>query len=417
MPNYTTNLNLLKKDPETEGNDYFNIQTMLNDNWDKIDAEVAAKETPAGAQAKVDNLAGAGRTTQTVKGNADAIAALNQTVTSHSADNTAHGATSAATASKIIARDANGRAKVAAPSAADDIARKDTVDAVQTNLTNHLADYVRQPGYGTTTGSANMYALTLNPALAAYAAGVAVCVQINVANTGASTLNVNGLGAKSILDSKGNAMTSGKLRLNGIYTLRYDGTNFILQGEGGSGNAVASDLLSGKTASTDAGDITGTMPNKVGSATVITPGAAEQVIPQGYYGGVVGDGKVSALQVLAGDLLLVNDAFRSQDLNTTYQKQKEIQVNWGGTVRVSFNLYRINGAAAYGRIYKNGVAVGIERSTNSDTSIIYTEDFSVNPGDKIQLYCRQFSGQYYWQNDYLKISISDAASVPAVILL
>ncbi|MEG6521184.1 hypothetical protein [Desulfotomaculum sp. 1211_IL3151] len=70
-----------------------------------------AKETPAGAQTKVD--AHANNTT------------------------TAHGATSAATANKIIIRDAVGRAKVAAPSAADDIARKDTVDAVQTNLTSH----------------------------------------------------------------------------------------------------------------------------------------------------------------------------------------------------------------------------------------------------------------------------------------
>ena len=45
-----------------------------------------------------------------------------------------HGATSAATANKIMMRDASGRAKVAAPAAADDIARKDTVDnhAIQT---------------------------------------------------------------------------------------------------------------------------------------------------------------------------------------------------------------------------------------------------------------------------------------------
>lgn len=73
-----------------------------------------AKETPTGAQTKVDTHA-------------------NNTTT-------AHGATSAATANKIIIRDVAGRAKVAAPSAADDIARKDTVDAVQTNLSAHLAD-------------------------------------------------------------------------------------------------------------------------------------------------------------------------------------------------------------------------------------------------------------------------------------
>ena len=59
------------------------------------------KETPSGAQAKVNT---------------------------HAALTTAHSATSAATANRIMMRDANGRAKVAAPSASDDIARKDTVD-------------------------------------------------------------------------------------------------------------------------------------------------------------------------------------------------------------------------------------------------------------------------------------------------
>ncbi|NOU68399.1 hypothetical protein GC096_30695 [Paenibacillus sp. LMG 31461] len=43
-----------------------------------------------------------------------------------------HGATSAATANTLITRDGNGRAQVAVPSAAADIARKDTVDAVAT---------------------------------------------------------------------------------------------------------------------------------------------------------------------------------------------------------------------------------------------------------------------------------------------
>lgn len=48
-------------------------------------------------------------------------------------------ATSAPTANELIDRDASGRARVAAPSAAADIARKDTVDTVQTNLNTHAA--------------------------------------------------------------------------------------------------------------------------------------------------------------------------------------------------------------------------------------------------------------------------------------
>jgi hypothetical protein len=39
----TPRLNLYKKDPVADANDTFNIQTMLNDNWDKIDSDVAKK--------------------------------------------------------------------------------------------------------------------------------------------------------------------------------------------------------------------------------------------------------------------------------------------------------------------------------------------------------------------------------------
>lgn len=37
MASNTENLELLKKNPTTDGADTFNVQTMLNDNWDKID--------------------------------------------------------------------------------------------------------------------------------------------------------------------------------------------------------------------------------------------------------------------------------------------------------------------------------------------------------------------------------------------
>ncbi len=177
---------------------------------------------------------------------------------------------------------------------------KDFLETKQ-RLDSHLADYVRQPGYGTTGGSANAYTLMLNPALAAYVAGVCVAVKIHAANTGTSTLNINGLGAKSIRDSKGNTLTAEKLIVNGVYTLRYDGTNFILQGEGGSGNAIASDLLSGKTASVDAGDIVGTMPNR--GAVTITPSTADQVIADGYHNGtgkVIGDSDLTPSNIREG---------------------------------------------------------------------------------------------------------------------
>ena len=51
MSSNTKNLGLLKKDPGTDGAETFNIKTMMNDNWDKIDAAVPGvevKDAPAG---------------------------------------------------------------------------------------------------------------------------------------------------------------------------------------------------------------------------------------------------------------------------------------------------------------------------------------------------------------------------------
>ncbi|MFD0679951.1 MULTISPECIES: hypothetical protein [unclassified Paenibacillus] len=64
-------------------------------------------------------------------------------VDTHRNTATAHGSTSAATANAIMQRDVNGRAQVAAPVAAADIARKDTVDAVRTDNTKPLVVEVR----------------------------------------------------------------------------------------------------------------------------------------------------------------------------------------------------------------------------------------------------------------------------------
>ena len=60
----------------------------------------------------------------------------------HTEAGAAHGATSQAVAAKIIVRDAYGRAKVAAPSAADDIARLDSITKTQAGLGN--VDNVKQ---------------------------------------------------------------------------------------------------------------------------------------------------------------------------------------------------------------------------------------------------------------------------------
>jgi hypothetical protein len=95
-----------------------------------------------------------------------------------------------------------------------------------------LGKYDRAPGYGTATGT-NTKTITLNPAPESYFEGMCFAFRNVTQNTGAVTINVNGLGARSIKKPNGNDLVSGNLKAGSVYTVRYNGTNFILQGEGG----------------------------------------------------------------------------------------------------------------------------------------------------------------------------------------
>lgn len=61
------------------------------------------------------------------------------------------------------------------------------------------------------TGSANAYIATMIPALTALMDGVKIRFKSAATNTGASTLNVSGLGSKPILNYSGNALTGGEI--------------------------------------------------------------------------------------------------------------------------------------------------------------------------------------------------------------
>lgn len=79
------------------------------------------------------------------------------------------------------------------------------------------------------TGPADVYAVTLDPAATAYASGMFIRFIVPAANTGAATLNVNALGAKSIKRA-GAALVAGDLPINAVVEVIYDGTNFQVIG-------------------------------------------------------------------------------------------------------------------------------------------------------------------------------------------
>lgn len=79
--------------------------------------------------------------------------------------------------------------------------------------------------YAADGGSANTYTLTLAPAITAYAAGQVFWSRIATANTGASTLNVNAVGAKAIRRRDNSALLANDLIAGQIAGFAYDATS------------------------------------------------------------------------------------------------------------------------------------------------------------------------------------------------
>lgn len=84
--------------------------------------------------------------------------------------------------------------------------------------------------YASGGGTANAQTITLSPALGSYVAGVMVSWLPAAANTTSTpTLNVNGLGTKTIIKVGGAALAASDLTTGAVAMVIYDGTNFELQ--------------------------------------------------------------------------------------------------------------------------------------------------------------------------------------------
>jgi hypothetical protein len=220
-----------------------------------------------------------------------------------------------------------------------------TIDASKMNQIE-LMHYITN-NLWTTAGGTTVYTLTITGATLANLVGLPLKVKFNANSTGASTLNVNGLGAKGLKRAAGTDFTA--FLTTGIYTLVYDGTSFFLQGESPvltgdaiagdvaagkyfykddaytrlegtyvpdslSGDALPANVLSGKTFyNTDAGtEETGTMPNNAGDVAALSAhmgvGTTIHVVPAEGYTDGSDDASTIDLTTVDADLAAANIA-------------------------------------------------------------------------------------------------------------
>lgn len=111
------------------------------------------------------------------------------------------------------------------------------------------------PHLGTTTNNGEVYNITTSETISV---NQKFSIKFNVAIAQPPTLKINNGTAYSIKKVNGE---NAKL-YDSVYTLFWDGTAFILQGEGGSGNVQPDQVEAGFTFTNDNGEFTGTLSKK-----------------------------------------------------------------------------------------------------------------------------------------------------------
>lgn len=115
----------------------------------------------------------------------------------------------------------NGWPEGMAAAAVNDTARQMMADLVREFQVNAVRVLASVAGTNTITGS-------MTPDLTSYSTGMMVIFTPANNCTGATTINIDSLGAKSIVKGDGTALESGDLQASTIHFMVYDGTNFVL---------------------------------------------------------------------------------------------------------------------------------------------------------------------------------------------
>lgn len=91
-----------------------------------------------------------------------------------------------------------------------------------------------------TTGN-DTYTCGTTPATTAYTRGKCYVLDADTANTGTATVNIDSVGARSILNRAGAALSDGDITANKPISVCDDGTQLIIQGDGGGSGSITWD--------------------------------------------------------------------------------------------------------------------------------------------------------------------------------
>jgi len=247
--------------------------------------------------------------------------------------------------------------------------------------------------YGASVVGTDAYAITTNYKYTTYTTGLIIYLKADVGNTGASTINVDGLGAKviKVFGSAGKVDTlTGDMIALGIYTLVYDGTDFVLTNPNSLLQSLVTaqgDILYASGANTLAKLAKGTSNQFFRMNTGATAPEwftlpSMTIIPT--WGAVTASDNLKAS----------SDAQVATITDFVYRKIKQFTVPYAGVHRVKYTLV----GPAYHRLYKNGVALTTELDDNTTTPTAFSNDVTLAISDTIEVWVKAYSSVGYVSN-------------------
>lgn len=194
-------------------------------------------------------------------------------------------------------------------------------------------------GYAASATGNDSYVITVTPTPGSYTAGDVFYFKADVANTGAATLNVNGLGVKTLKKWVGSTLSDledGDIQAGQMVQVQYDGTYLQLINQRGDqiGVTVSDNLKT--SADTERTALTGS------------------------------------------------------DI-----KRKEIKISVVGSIRVKFDIKSSGGLSVTGTVKKNGAIIQAFTETSTSYQTKSVDITGVLPHDLIQLYTTEGASSNY----------------------
>lgn len=263
----------------------------------------------------------------------------------------------------------------------------------------------------------------VTPALTAYASGQTFRFVAAGANTGAVTININGLGAKSVTKNGTTALDAGDIASGALVQVSYDGTRFQLVSGAGGGGAVGGGVIyeNKRTLNTDltmssakSGHMIGPLTVATGKTLTVPTGEALMIFNPSTSGTGTNDVLTTGAQTFQGQktfaqfpniaalpsMVRLNTDAGFGSTNTAIRRFTNVVTNQGSDITYADSAangasFTINTSGVYAMSYANAWSAAGDHGFSLNSSQLTTGIPSITAADCLNHTVTSGAGQLY----------------------